>query len=318
MSSTTTNEPAPFDDPKADITLRSCDGVHFRTYKLLLSLASPIFGGMFSIPQPAPLDGDQSELPIVNLTETSTTIRNLLSFCYPPSVDFRHAKETENLSEIADLIEAAMKYEMSGAQTAALQRLVQPRYLDAEPLRVFVIACRFKAEKEARLAAKYLLRRPWLRCDYFAELELVNAATLFRVELYHRQCTKAASRFTSDYTWIKDGQYTFVNCDEVKPNEKIAFLARDSQAGGCIRARAHDWWWNFMEAAREVLTEAIDTDAITDREQLIAVALEAADCDHCRPRVAEDLAAFIDACKQEIEDEVSKVRRIGNPVQSAS
>jgi len=43
----------PFDDPKADVILRSSDNVDFRCYKLLLAFASPsFFEGMFNLPQP--------------------------------------------------------------------------------------------------------------------------------------------------------------------------------------------------------------------------------------------------------------------------
>jgi hypothetical protein len=72
-----------FDDPDADIIIRSRDGVRFRTHKLLLSLASPIFRDMFSLPQPDH-DKDAGEgLPVVDLTESSATFRLFMSLCYP-------------------------------------------------------------------------------------------------------------------------------------------------------------------------------------------------------------------------------------------
>ena len=46
---------APFDDAKADLILRSSDEVpvHFRVFKIILSLASPVFADMFSMPSPS-------------------------------------------------------------------------------------------------------------------------------------------------------------------------------------------------------------------------------------------------------------------------
>lgn len=41
----------PFDDPEADIILRSSDNVDFHVYKFLLSLVSPVFKSMFALPQ---------------------------------------------------------------------------------------------------------------------------------------------------------------------------------------------------------------------------------------------------------------------------
>jgi hypothetical protein len=63
----------PFHHPDGDIIIRSSDGLHFCMMKLLLSLTSPIFKDMFSLPQSA--DDNINEflhgLPIVDLTESS-------------------------------------------------------------------------------------------------------------------------------------------------------------------------------------------------------------------------------------------------------
>src|ERR1700691_3221543 len=78
---------APFDHvDAADIIIRSSDGMHFRMIKLLLSLVSPIFKDLFNLPRSTEEEGiDETKdgLPIVDLTEKSGTIKNLLSFCYP-------------------------------------------------------------------------------------------------------------------------------------------------------------------------------------------------------------------------------------------
>ena len=42
----------PFNKPTADVILRSSDDVDFRVHKVILAEASPVFEGMFSIPQP--------------------------------------------------------------------------------------------------------------------------------------------------------------------------------------------------------------------------------------------------------------------------
>ena len=42
---------APFvDDARADLILQSADKVHFRVFKIILSLASPVFADIFSMP----------------------------------------------------------------------------------------------------------------------------------------------------------------------------------------------------------------------------------------------------------------------------
>ena len=42
----------PFDEGDADATLRTSDNVEFGVHRVILSLASPIFKDMFSMPQP--------------------------------------------------------------------------------------------------------------------------------------------------------------------------------------------------------------------------------------------------------------------------
>ncbi|OBZ74922.1 hypothetical protein A0H81_05181 [Grifola frondosa] len=51
---------SPFDRADADIILRSSDGVDFRAHKTLLALSSPLFDGMFNVPQPATLANEDT------------------------------------------------------------------------------------------------------------------------------------------------------------------------------------------------------------------------------------------------------------------
>ena len=78
-------------------------------------------------------------------------------------------------------MEATTKYEMRSVWKMALRLLVQSRFLEAEPLRAFIVANRYKSETEARLAAKCVLRHPLFGRDCLAELVLIDAAVLFRV-----------------------------------------------------------------------------------------------------------------------------------------
>ena len=64
---------APFDHSLADVILRSSDKIDFRVFKLFLSLASPVFETMFSLPQPTegvnPDEGTTDKLPVMPLSE---------------------------------------------------------------------------------------------------------------------------------------------------------------------------------------------------------------------------------------------------------
>ncbi|KAI6023597.1 hypothetical protein PISMIDRAFT_18795 [Pisolithus microcarpus 441] len=82
-----TNSPAralpPFDHAKADVILRSSDGVDFRVFELFLSLASPFFETLFDLPQPSQAANADTEiedgLPVFPVSEGSKTLHSSAS-----------------------------------------------------------------------------------------------------------------------------------------------------------------------------------------------------------------------------------------------
>ncbi|KAI6010370.1 hypothetical protein PISMIDRAFT_619187 [Pisolithus microcarpus 441] len=107
-----TNSPAralpPFDHVKADVILRSSDGVDFRVFRLFLSLASPSFETLFDLPQPSEKDmGIKDGFPVIPVSEGSKTLDSLLRFCYPCTL----AEEPviEDFREVTNVLDAAKK-----------------------------------------------------------------------------------------------------------------------------------------------------------------------------------------------------------------
>jgi len=92
-----------FDALDADIILRALGPPKrdFRVHKLILSLASPVFKGMFSLPQPA-LDGSREStvagIEIVEVTDPAGALDIILRMIYPsftppspPSLRYRRS-----------------------------------------------------------------------------------------------------------------------------------------------------------------------------------------------------------------------------------
>ncbi|EKM50612.1 uncharacterized protein PHACADRAFT_213512 [Phanerochaete carnosa HHB-10118-sp] len=71
-----------FNSATADLVLRSSDGIDFRVHRSLLAIASSVFEGMCSLPQPSTSD-ERQQLPLVPMEETSHTLYTLLLLLYP-------------------------------------------------------------------------------------------------------------------------------------------------------------------------------------------------------------------------------------------
>ncbi|KAF9780968.1 hypothetical protein BJ322DRAFT_987905, partial [Thelephora terrestris] len=133
-----------FGPPDGDIILRTPTR-DFRVHKLILSLASPIFKDMFSIPQPTPA-ARGVDVEVVDVTDPTRGLDLVLTFIYPfppPNVD--------SLDLLVEGLVIADKYDIDGARTELRLRLA--KFMKAQPLRVYAIASRFGFEEEAEAAS---------------------------------------------------------------------------------------------------------------------------------------------------------------------
>ncbi|RDX54040.1 hypothetical protein OH76DRAFT_1058815 [Lentinus brumalis] len=153
-SPASTNAQPPFDQPSADITLRTSDNTDFHVHSQILSQASPVFATMFELPQPkAPAAAAEVPVsrPVVDVAEDSTTLDALLRFCYPvknPTLGSAEAVEP--------VLKAALKYDMGWATEQLTGRLLA--IVQSSPLRVWAIGCRTKLEEVARRGAEAIVQ----------------------------------------------------------------------------------------------------------------------------------------------------------------
>ena len=137
-----------FNVPDGDIILRSQGSPNrdFRVHKLILSLASPVFRDMFSIPQPKSDTEPKVDTEVVDVTDPPQALDLVLRLIYPfppPSVC--------SLGLIVDGIVIADKYNIEGAR--ARLRLGLSKFISEAPLRVYAIASRFEFDEEAEAAS---------------------------------------------------------------------------------------------------------------------------------------------------------------------
>jgi hypothetical protein len=165
--------------------------VHFHIFKIILSLASPIFADMFSIPSP-PSKKPHDEVQVVPLSEHSTALDIALRHIYPVRSPLPRKADTLHYASI--LAEFARKYQVEMLDQYIVRYLTDS--LKRDPVGVYAIAVAYGYSDTGANAARSCLNLP------FSDLEspyLRYATTEHILELlkYHVACGESASALTS-------------------------------------------------------------------------------------------------------------------------
>ena len=232
---------SPFDDPDADVILRSSDNVDFRVFRSFLSYASPFFKGMFVLPQ-VPYPGDNSDetrdgVPVIRVAEECDTLQRLLFLCYPldvPSVD--------TLAQVQAVLEAALKYDMKTRRVEKQPKewLVEPKFMETEPVRVLMIACRYRLQEEFTVATMFSLGRQILEEVDEADLDHMTGRQLFRLLQHHKKCAAAVKGILTDFGWIERPFCWFTCGGCSSAHDKIKIAASNKMV------RKSLWWSTYM------------------------------------------------------------------------
>ena len=189
LSPTSSQNASPLPDgldmANADIIIQSCDSVNFRVHKLGLSLSSPFFDDMFSLPQPS--DQDVVDvLPVVRLSEDADVLKCLLTMLYPISSVIPNSYDKTLM-----VLAASQKYDMDGVQSrirAEIRDKTLPMPTGAATFRAYAIASigGLSSEKEmlARLTLDFPMTFEYL-CD---ELPFFEGWVLRDLISFRKRC----------------------------------------------------------------------------------------------------------------------------------
>ena len=179
--------PDGLDLTNADIIIQSCDSINFRIHKLVLSMSSPFFDDMFSLPQPSESDQEVVDgLPVVRLSEDAEVLDCLLTMLYPiPSVIPNSYNKT--LMALA----ASQKYDMDSVQSHirdSIQGRKLPMPTGAATFRAYAIASIGGLSSEKQTLARLTLDFPMtfeFLCD---ELPFFEGWVLHDLIRFRKRC----------------------------------------------------------------------------------------------------------------------------------
>ncbi|EGO03296.1 hypothetical protein SERLA73DRAFT_101376 [Serpula lacrymans var. lacrymans S7.3] len=290
----------PFDNPKADLIIRSSDNVDFPVFKFLLSLSSSFFETMFELPQPSNDTIESKDgLAIIPISESSRIVDKILRFCYPVGVVGK--PQIDNIQEAIGLYEAGVKYGMEGLEKAGREALVAREFLEKSPFAVYAVASRYKLEDEAKIAAEATLCKAVVPIDA-PELEYISGRDLARLQRYHAKCGEVARALRDDLSWI-DGDSTNMSFDRyVTQRRTLGCNCAYSMTRNTI---AQSWWWDWLNGTAEALRHKPCGDTV--QETYWKALEEASVCVYCRKGVWESLPKTVNRFAAEVSKAVSKV-----------
>jgi hypothetical protein len=214
----------PFDDADADIILKSSRNTHFRSHRLMMTLISPVFKDMFSLPQSqlqssisndTVATSETPQTPIIDMPESTHDLRLLLEWCDP------RASQPCPLpyESITTLLRLSDKYQIISIPPKILPHLlyhiVQPRHLGdmSFAYRSYLAACRFLSTPGLDECARHIAieaAKQWVRehpdspqsaltlPKPVPELDHVPAKYLYRLLDYRERRLNAAKEIVSD------------------------------------------------------------------------------------------------------------------------
>ena len=146
-----------------DVVLRASGGKEFHAHKFILSLASPTFKDMFSVPQPPPTES--SQLPIVDVDDPPEALEIFLQIIYP-----NRNPLINNIETLVSILHLADKYNAEAIRDVHAYYL-PPMYSNLPPVQMYAILCACGRERDAGAAARRVS---------FASLETLDSNPLLQ------------------------------------------------------------------------------------------------------------------------------------------
>ncbi|KAH9975840.1 hypothetical protein BGW80DRAFT_1457395 [Lactifluus volemus] len=308
----------PFDDPSADLILRSTDGVDFRVFKNILSLASKPLAEKVIKTETEDADG----VRVVKFAQDSKFLDIVLRLLYPvlpPSVSLQDVRLLAEFAEYFDV----------GALKRVIERELDA-YADFDSIGVYSIAVTYNYLLSAGKAVQLSLLRPI--SDLKPRLLESSTAENPYTELikYHAACGDAASAVASDRKWFPPweqwGRLIWTSNFDGSSNIRCKTCAapdfineppiqifwpqtydRDTERSDDPqkRTRFAPWrLWDYLRRSSSVLAHHPNSKVVTEEEFVMQSQF---DCPSCPRGTREDILEFSRIFATEIEKAIEQV-----------
>jgi len=299
--------PWPFNaNTESDFILVTVDSIYFYVHKLLLSLVSPVFKSMFTLPP------DESQevydgRPCVKLADTSKSLLLLLSWCDP-----RCVARSVDLDDLQLALELADKYGMETVMKHLETSMIGMKdTISARPVVMYAIAARFRLENLAHAAAKVTLKTTFeeLATTFIPETRHITGLCFISLLKYHRACATEAVNAAKNFDWLR------------RDNQDVIFFTFSCPRGNSCSTteRANQlwksWWLKYMDAVA-VLLAAAPSSSVSDIEFIANFNTEISKggCQPCCQGGHKKLAVFAKKMSKEIKTRISSVKDISSAV----
>lgn len=293
--------PWPFcENSEADLILISSDDMYFYIHKLILSLVSPVFNTMLTLPLEE-LQEVYDGRPCVHLPDISTSLQLLLSWCDP-----RCSDRSIDVDDLQLVLELADKYDTE-CITKRLETVMMRMKdtISEKPVLMYAIPARFRLENLARAAAKETLKVSFkdLVSNLIPETRYITGLCFQNLLRYHRTCAAEAAYVATNFDWLKRGK-----------NPDLIFFISACEGGDCLTEsrsgfRWLKWWLEYMDAVAALL-DAAPYSSINDVAFLqgFHTKISRGKCCNCQKLGHEELVGFAGRLSVEVERKISLVR----------
>jgi len=213
--------------PDADVILRASGGREFHAHKIVLSLASPVFGGMLSIPQP-PVGSSQT--PIVDVDDPPEALERFLQIIYPiPNPPTNDIETLSSLLRLADKYDAKVVFDV-------FKIYFPSTHIDLPPIHIYAILCACGSEKEAEAVAR---RVPFasLTCLGSRHLHLMTTVQYHRLVSFlaarHKRMQQIVSQHRGDI--VDDTHCCPATSNKLYSSTIVGAIQAAFEADPCVR-----------------------------------------------------------------------------------